>query len=78
MRYGRACILGDAVEWSLQIDEGDSHALSDVAPELAARTREALLREIEGTEQPMTGSHFPEPAFGRVVTGTGRRFVPVD
>ena len=78
MRDDRAYVLGDAVESPLQIDEGDSHGLSDVAPELAARTREALLREIEDTEQPMTGSHFPELAFGRVVTGTGRRFVPVD
>ncbi|QBI18472.1 MBL fold metallo-hydrolase [Egibacter rhizosphaerae] len=73
----RAYILGDAVESPLQIEEGDFHALSDVAPEVAARTREALLQEIEGSEHAMTGSHFPELAFGRVVTGTGRRFVPV-
>lgn len=73
----RAYVLGDAVECPLQVEEPDFHALSDVDPRLAARTRDALLREVEGSGHPMTAAHFPDLAFGRVLAGKGRRFVPV-
>lgn len=73
----RAYVLGDAVECPLQVSEPDFHAMSDVDPGVAARTREALWRELEGTDSLVTGAHFPGLAFGRIVSGEGRRFVTV-
>ena len=74
----RAVILGDAVECPLQLEEPDFYVLSDVDPALAARTRETLWRELEGTETVMTGAHFPGLELGRVLTGSGKRtFSPV-
>ena len=70
----RAVILGDAVECPLQLEEPDFYALSDVDPALAARTREALWRELEGTNAVMTGAHFPGLEFGRVLAGQGKRY----
>lgn len=70
----RAYVLGDAVECPLQLSEPDFHAMSDVDPALAARTRERLWRELEGTAALVTGAHFPGLAFGRVVTASGRRY----
>ena len=72
----RVYLLGDAVECPLQLSEPDFSALSDVDPALAARTREALWRELEGTDAQITGAHFPGLELGRVLRGTGRRFVP--
>jgi hypothetical protein len=45
-----------------------------VDPALAARTREALWRELEGTATTVTAAHFPGLEFGRVLAGTGRRY----
>ena len=71
-------LLGDAVECPLQLEEPDFYALSDVDPALAARTCEALWRELEGTDVAITAAHFPGLQFGRVLAGTGRRlFSPV-
>jgi glyoxylase-like metal-dependent hydrolase (beta-lactamase superfamily II) len=70
----RAILLGDAVECPLQLEEPDFYALSDVDPKLAARTREALWRELEGTNTLMTAAHFPGLEFGRVLSGTGNRY----
>jgi glyoxylase-like metal-dependent hydrolase (beta-lactamase superfamily II) len=70
----RAVLLGDAVECPLQLEEPDFSALSDVDPVLAARTREALWRELEGTEVAVTAAHFPGLEFGRVLAGTGKRY----
>jgi len=70
----RALILGDAVECPLQLEEPDFYAMSDVDPDLAARTREALWRELEGSEALVTAAHFPGLQFGRVLGGKGRRY----
>ncbi len=70
----RALILGDAVECPLQVEEPDFYAMSDVDPALAARTREALWRELEGSGALVTAAHFPGLQFGRVLTGSGRRY----
>jgi len=70
----RAVILGDAVECPLQLEEPDFYVMSDVDPALAARTREALWREIEDTPAVMIGAHFPGLEFGRVLAGKGRRY----
>jgi glyoxylase-like metal-dependent hydrolase (beta-lactamase superfamily II) len=73
----RAVLLGDAVECPLQLDEPDFYAVSDVDPELGRRTREALWRELEGTDALVTAAHFPGLEFGRVLSGTGTRWFTV-
>ncbi len=73
----RAFILGDAVECPLQLEEVDFYALSDVDPALAARTREVLWRELEGTNTLMTAAHFPGLEVGRVLAGGGKRYFSV-
>ena len=70
----RAVLLGDAVECPLQLEEPDFWAMSDVDPTMAARTREALWRELEGTDALVTAAHFPGLEFGRVLRGTGKRW----
>ena len=70
----RAFLLGDAVECPLQLTQPDFYALSDVDPDLARRTREAVWREVEGTADLVAGAHFPDLRFGRVLTGEGRRW----
>lgn len=70
----RAYLLGDAVECPLQLEEPDMAVISDVDPALAARTREALWREIEGTDALMGAAHFPGLQMGRVLAGQGRRW----
>lgn len=71
----RALLLGDAVECPLQLEEPDFSVLSDVDPALAARTRELLWRELEGTDVLVGAAHFPGLEMGRVLTGgRGRRW----
>ena len=69
----RALLLGDAVHCPVELEEDDWEAVVDVDPALAARTREALARELEGTDVPMAAAHFPDLRFGRLLPGTGRR-----
>lgn len=69
----RAVILGDAVECPLQLEEADLYVMSDVDPALARRTREALWRELEGTETIVGAAHFPGLEFGRILPGKGKR-----
>ena len=74
----RLFILGDAVTCPAQLVESEWHALSDVDPHLAARTRESLFRELESRGGVATGCHFPGLEFGRVVRGTaGRTWSPL-
>jgi glyoxylase-like metal-dependent hydrolase (beta-lactamase superfamily II) len=73
----RAYVLGDAVECPLQLEEPDLSVMSDVDPKLAARTREAIWREVEGTSDLIGAAHFPGLEFGRVLAGEGRRWVAV-
>ena len=70
----RAILLGDAVECPLQLEEPDFYAMSDVDPALAARTREARWKELEGTATLVGAAHFPELQLGRVLTGQGKRW----
>ncbi len=70
----RALLLGDAVECPLQLEEPDFYAMSDVDPALAARTRERLWSEIEGTATTIGAAHFPGLEFGRVMRGEGKRY----
>ena len=72
----RALLLGDVVHCAVELVDDDWGGVFDVDPALAQRTRNALARELEGTEVPVTGAHFPGLRFGRVLPGQGtRRFV---
>jgi glyoxylase-like metal-dependent hydrolase (beta-lactamase superfamily II) len=69
----RALLLGDVVHCPVELMEDDWEAVVDVDPDLARRTREALARELEGSDVPVAAAHFPGLRFGRLLTGTGRR-----
>jgi hypothetical protein len=69
----RAVLLGDAVHCPVELMEDDWEAVMDVDPALGARTREALARELEGSDVPVAAAHFPGLRFGRLLPGTGRR-----
>ncbi len=69
----RAVILGDVLHCPLQITTPEWGVVFDVDPDLARRTRERQVAELEGTSTLVGCSHFPEAVFGRVLTGEGRR-----
>lgn len=70
----RAVIMGDVMHCPVQILEPEWSVFADVDADLARRTRERLLDELEGTDTAVACGHFPEAAFGRVVRGEGRRY----
>jgi glyoxylase-like metal-dependent hydrolase (beta-lactamase superfamily II) len=69
----RALMLGDAVHCPAELVEAEWNGIGDVDPELAKRTKIALLREIEGKDVPVAAAHFPGLAFGRLLAADGRR-----
>lgn len=69
----RALLLGDVVHCPVELIDEEWGSLGDVDPVLARRTRNALAREYEGKDIPMTAAHFPGLAFGRLLKGEGRR-----
>ena len=73
----RALLLGDAVTCPIQLEETEWSAWSDVDKTQAARTREALWRELEGTDDVAVAAHFPGLQFGRILTGEGKRYFQV-
>jgi glyoxylase-like metal-dependent hydrolase (beta-lactamase superfamily II) len=72
----RALLLGDAVTSPIQLDEATWHSIGDVDLDLglAIRTRDRLWRELEGDDVTGAGAHFPELRFGRVLSGSGKRW----
>jgi glyoxylase-like metal-dependent hydrolase (beta-lactamase superfamily II) len=71
----RALLLGDAMTAPVQLDEPGWHSFGDVDPDQADHTRERLWRELEDGRTIGVGAHFPELQFGRVASGTPRRWV---
>jgi glyoxylase-like metal-dependent hydrolase (beta-lactamase superfamily II) len=69
----RAMLLGDVVHCPAELLTDDWEAVFDVDRLLAQRTREALARELEGTDVSAAGAHFPGLQFGRLLGGHGRR-----
>jgi len=69
----RAMLLGDVVHCPVELLDDEWAGMSDVDPELAKRTRNALARELEGEDTPVAAAHFPGLRFGRLLTGEGRR-----
>jgi glyoxylase-like metal-dependent hydrolase (beta-lactamase superfamily II) len=69
----RGLLLGDVVHCPVELIDDEWSGLGDTDPELARRTRNALAREIEGTETPVAAAHFPGMVFGRLLRAEGRR-----
>lgn len=69
----RAVLLGDVVHCPVELLSDDWAMIGDVDGDLARRSRETLARELEGTDIPVSASHFPGMAFGRLLRAEGRR-----
>ena len=69
----RGLLLGDVVHCPVELLDDEWAGLGDVDPQLARRTRNALAREIEGTDTPVAAAHFPGMVFGRLLSANGRR-----
>jgi glyoxylase-like metal-dependent hydrolase (beta-lactamase superfamily II) len=61
----RVVFLGDVVHCPVQLLDAEWAVLGDVDPRLAARTRERVVRELEGAD--VAGAHFPGLALGRLI-----------
>jgi glyoxylase-like metal-dependent hydrolase (beta-lactamase superfamily II) len=72
----RALLLGDLVHCAVELLDDEWDGLFDVDPVQAKAVRNALVRELEGTDTPVAAAHFPGLRFGRVLPGErrGRRF----
>jgi glyoxylase-like metal-dependent hydrolase (beta-lactamase superfamily II) len=70
----RAMILGDTIHCSAQIEEPDMTFMFDVDPARARQWRDEILSQLENTPTTVCACHFSGSAFGRVVTGQGRRY----
>ena len=71
-------LIGDVAHCPAELSEDDWEAMFDVDRTMARRTREALARELEGSDIPVAAAHFPGLAFGRVLSGQGRRYWTYD
>lgn len=70
----RAIITGDVLWCPAQLQEPEWGLFFDIDPDLARRTREALLAELESSDTTVAGcSHFANAVFGRVLAGEGTR-----
>jgi glyoxylase-like metal-dependent hydrolase (beta-lactamase superfamily II) len=69
----RAMLLGDVVHCAVELLDDEWGGIADVDPKLAQEARNALARELEGTDVPVAAAHFPGLKFGRVLPGEGRR-----
>jgi glyoxylase-like metal-dependent hydrolase (beta-lactamase superfamily II) len=69
----RALLLGDVVHSVVELGEPDWEAVFDVDPVAARRMRNAIADEVADTSDLVVGAHFPDLAFGRVVTVSGNR-----
>lgn len=70
----RAFILGDAISCPVQLEEPEWSGLGDMDKKLARQSQEAVLRELEGTNDLLAAAHFPGLTFGRVLRGEGKRY----
>jgi glyoxylase-like metal-dependent hydrolase (beta-lactamase superfamily II) len=73
-----AVVLGDVVHMSaIQLPLPRTPMIYDVDPDLAARTRLALLDEIADRGLLVAGAHLPASGLGRIARdGAGYRFIP--
>ena len=64
---------GDVVHCAVELLDDEWAGVADVDPVMAQQARNALARELEGTDVPVAAAHFPGLKFGRVLAGQGRR-----
>ncbi len=69
----RAMLLGDVVHCPAELLSDDWEMIGDVDKKLAQRSREALARELEGSDIPAAATHFPGLKFGRLLAAEGTR-----
>jgi len=69
----RALLLGDVAHCPAFLGDDEWESIFDVDRALAKRTREALMREVEGTSTLVGAAHFPGLRFGRILAGEGGR-----
>jgi hypothetical protein len=70
----RAIMLDDVMHCPVQFDEADWSVVLDVDKELAKRTRERLMRELEDPATISADWHIPDVVFGRVMSAQGTRY----
>jgi glyoxylase-like metal-dependent hydrolase (beta-lactamase superfamily II) len=70
----RALLLADALLHPAQVTEPGWISMFDTDAEQERRTRRELLDQLESEGLVFSASHFPEPAFGRIVREHGRRY----
>jgi glyoxylase-like metal-dependent hydrolase (beta-lactamase superfamily II) len=69
----RAMLLGDVVHCPAELLSDDWEMIGDVDRQLAQRSRQALARELEGSDIPAAATHFPGLQFGRLLAADGHR-----
>jgi len=69
----RGLLLGDVVHCPIELEEDEWSGLGDVDPDLAQRTKRALIKELEGSDVPAAAAHFPGLQFGRLLSAKGKR-----
>lgn len=70
----RLYILGDVIHLPVQVPEPGRVMSADVHPQLAVRTRTETVEWLEREGLMAAIGHFPDPGFGHVVRGTGKRY----
>ena len=65
----RAVLLGDVIHCPGELVEDEWTMVADVDPVLAAQTREALARELDGSDALIGAAHLPGLRFGRLLPG---------
>jgi glyoxylase-like metal-dependent hydrolase (beta-lactamase superfamily II) len=69
----RAMILGDVAHCPIELMDDEWGAMFDIDADLAHRTRVALARELEREDVLVSGPHFPDMRFGRLLPGEAAR-----
>jgi glyoxylase-like metal-dependent hydrolase (beta-lactamase superfamily II) len=70
----RAIVLGDTIHTSAQLEDPDLTFMFDVDPVRGRQWREDMLTKLEDSGTTVGACHFSGSAFGRVMTGQGRRY----
>lgn len=69
----RALLLGDVVHTVGELTDPEWEGMFDVDKAAANTLRKHIADELESTGDPFAPAHFPELAFGRLVTADGMR-----
>lgn len=75
----QALITGDSFHSPVQVAFPQWGTVADHDMVASRRMRETILSDLSSSSCCMLGTHFPEPAAGRIIReGCGFRFVPLD